>query len=148
MRYGITRAQWVKEKLIIFSKKELKGWEFLRYCMVSLGYNESKVTMFILCCVLLWLGLIVSISLKCQYNKHDAVSNHRLFDCLLNCLFRCRSKKTSKLHVTGLCEGNPPMTGGFPPQRASNAGKASIWWCHRILQNYHSGTGTITIMLC
>ena len=25
-----------------------------------------------------------------------------------------RSKKISKLCVTGLCEGNPPMTGGFP----------------------------------
>ena len=25
--------------------------------------------------------------------------------CLLNRLFRCRSKKTSKLHVTGLCMG-------------------------------------------
>ena len=23
-------------------------------------------------------------------------------------------KKTSKLRVTGLCEGNPPMTDGFP----------------------------------
>ena len=30
------------------------------------------------------------------------------------------SKKTSKLIITGLCEGNPPMTGGFPSQRASN----------------------------
>ena len=31
----------------------------------------------------------------------------------------CRSKKTSKIHVTGLCEGNPPVTGGFPSQRAT-----------------------------
>ena len=29
-------------------------------------------------------------------------------DCLLNRLFRCRSKKTSKLRVTGLCAGNSP----------------------------------------
>ena len=28
--------------------------------------------------------------------------------CLVNSLFRCRSKKTSKLHVTGLCAGNSP----------------------------------------
>ena len=40
---------------------------------------------------------------------------------LYNRLFRHRSKKTSKLRVTGLCEGNPPETGGFPSQRASNA---------------------------
>ena len=32
-------------------------------------------------------------------------------------LFRRRSKKTSKLHVTGLYEGNPPVTGGIPSQR-------------------------------
>ena len=35
-------------------------------------------------------------------------------------LFRRRSKKTWKLRVTGLCEGNPPVTGGFPSQRANN----------------------------
>ena len=32
---------------------------------------------------------------------------------------RRRSKKTSKLRVTGLCEGNSPGTGEFPVQRAS-----------------------------
>ena len=35
--------------------------------------------------------------------------------------FRRRSKKTPKLRVTALCERNPPMTGGFPSERASNA---------------------------
>ena len=30
-------------------------------------------------------------------------------------------KKTSKLHVTGLCEVNLPVTGEYPAQRASNA---------------------------
>ena len=39
---------------------------------------------------------------------------------LLNRLFRCRSKKTSKIRITGLCEGNPLVTGWFPSQRASN----------------------------
>ena len=37
-------------------------------------------------------------------------------------------KKTSKLRVTGLCEGNSPVTGEFPSQRASNAENVSIWW--------------------
>ena len=41
-----------------------------------------------------------------------------------------RSKKTSKLCVTGLCEGNSPVTGEFPTQRASNAENVSIWWRH------------------
>ena len=39
-----------------------------------------------------------------------------------------RSKKTSKFHVTGLPGGNPPLTGGFPSQRASNMENVSIWW--------------------
>ena len=39
---------------------------------------------------------------------------------LSNRLLRRRSKKTSKLRVTHLCEGNPPVTHGFPSQRASN----------------------------
>ena len=47
-----------------------------------------------------------------------------------NRLFRRRSKKTSKLRVTGPCEGNSPVTGEFPTQRASNAKNASIWWRH------------------
>ena len=33
---------------------------------------------------------------------------------LVNRLFRHRSKKISKHRVTGLCEGNPPVTGGSP----------------------------------
>ena len=33
-----------------------------------------------------------------------------------------------KLRVTGLCAGNPPVTGEFPAQKASNAENASIWW--------------------
>ena len=34
-------------------------------------------------------------------------------DCLLIGLFRRRSTKLSKFCVTGLCEGNPPVTGGL-----------------------------------
>ena len=41
-------------------------------------------------------------------------------DYLLNHLFRCRLKKASKLRYTGLCEGNSPVTGEFPVQKASN----------------------------
>ena len=43
-------------------------------------------------------------------------------------LFRHRSKKNSKLRVTGHCRGNSPVTGEFPAQRASNAENVSIWW--------------------
>ena len=43
-----------------------------------------------------------------RHNDHDGVSNHQPHGCLLNRLFKRRSKKTSKLHVTGLCAGNSP----------------------------------------
>ena len=55
---------------------------------------------------------------------------HLTHDCLLSRSFRRRSKKTSKLCVTGLCEGNSTVTGEFPSQRASNAENASIWVRH------------------
>ena len=45
---------------------------------------------------------------------------------------RHRSKKTSKLRVTGLCEVNSPVTSEFPTQRASNAENVSIWWHHHV----------------
>ena len=51
-------------------------------------------------------------------------------ECLLNQIFRRRSKKTSKLRVTGLCVGNSPETGEFPPQMASNTKNVSISWRH------------------
>ena len=71
------------------------------------------------------------------HNEHDGISNHQPHHCLLNRLFRRRSKKTSKLHVTGLCAGNSPKTSEFPAQRASNAEKVSIWWRHHDYLNQH-----------
>ena len=70
------------------------------------------------------------LSLHWRHDGGDCVSNHRPRDCLLNRLFRRRSKKTSKLRVIGLCEGNPPGTVEFPAQMASNAENVSIWWRH------------------
>ena len=43
-----------------------------------------------------------------RHNDHVGVSNHQPRGCLLNRLFMCKSKKTSKLRVTGLCAGNSP----------------------------------------
>ena len=61
------------------------------------------------------------ISLQWRHNGCDGVSNHQPHHCLLNSLFRRRSKKISKLRVTGLCEWNSSVTGEFAAQRASNA---------------------------
>ena len=65
-----------------------------------------------------------------RHNERDGVSNHQPCDYLLKRLLRRRSKKTSKLRVTGLCEGNSLVTGEFPAQRASNAENFSTWWRH------------------
>ena len=75
--------------------------------------NFARLSTLCKCCepyTLLW-----------RHNGGDGLSNHQLHDCLLNRSFRCRSKKTSKLRVTGLCAGNSPLTVEFPAQMASNA---------------------------
>ena len=77
-------------------------------------------------------GRCLDWSLQWRHNEPNSVSNHQPRDCLLNRLFRRRSKKTSKLRVTGLCVGNSPVTGEFPAQMASNAENASIWWRHHV----------------
>ena len=78
-------------------------------------------------------GHIVSAAvsaLQLRHKERDGVSNHQPHDCLLNRLFRRRSKKTSKLRVTGLCEGNALVICEFPAQKASNAENVSSWWRH------------------
>ena len=76
-----------------------------------------------------------------RHNGRGIVSNHQPHDCLLNRLFRRRSKKTSKLRVTGLYAGNSPGTGEFPAQMARNAENCSIWWRHH-------GTSVNVIFWC
>ena len=68
------------------------------------------------------------LSLQWRYTGRDGVSNQQPHHCLLNRLFRHRSKKTSKPRVTGLGAGNSPVTGEFPAQIASNAENVSFWW--------------------
>ena len=72
--------------------------------------------------------------LQWRQNERDGVSNHRRLDCLLNRLFRHRSKKTSKLRVTGLREGNSPVTSEFPEVTgeflAQKPVTRNIWWRH------------------
>ena len=77
--------------------------------------------------VVLLVCIIYPKTLQWRHNEHGGVSNHRRLDDLLNRLFRRRSKKTSKLRVTGLCLGNSPVTGEVPAQRASDAENVYIW---------------------
>ena len=77
----------------------------------------------------LYPGSTMTLILQWRHNDHFGVLNHRLLDCLLNRLFRRRSRKTSKFLDAGLW-GVPPVTGGFPLQRASYAENVFIWWRH------------------
>ena len=50
---------------------------------------------------------------------HDSVSNHQHHDCLLNRLFRRRSKKTSKLFISAL-----------EPRQNSSHFRRHLTWCY------------------
>ena len=88
----------------------------------------------------MWLLCTLRTPLRWRHNGRDSVSNRQPHDCLLNRLFRRRSKKTSKLRVTGLCAGNSPGTGEFPAQMASNVENVSIWW------RYHANIKRVAIL--
>ena len=89
-------------------------------------------------CPWLWtcLCLILKISLLWCHNGRSSVSNHQPHDCLLNRLFRRRSKRTPKLRVTGLCAGNSPGTSELPAQMASNTENVFIWWRHHDINSF------------
>ena len=94
--------------------KELALNMFIDHCSyMTCQVNEWKKNVwvwFYFYCIV-FITIIVG-----RHNRHDSVSNHQPYDCLLNRLFRHRSKKTSKPRVTGFCAGNSPGTGEFPAQ--------------------------------
>ena len=53
-------------------------------------------------------------TLQWRNNGREGVSNHQPHYCLLNRLYRRKSKKTSKLCGTGHCAGKSPVTGDSP----------------------------------
>ena len=77
---------------------------------VIMGTNFPQSLVFLLTwtsvAVLLvsYCGIQLAITLQRRHNECDGVSNQQLHDRLFNRLFRCRSKKISKLRGTGLCE--------------------------------------------
>ena len=53
----------------------------------------------------------------------------QITDVSIVCTLVCSgADQTSRLRVTGLCEGNSSVTGEFPAQRPSNAESVSIRW--------------------
>ena len=55
-----------------------------------------------------WAGMHTLLSVQCKlqwrHNEYDGASIHQPHDCLPDGLFRRRSRKASKLRLTGLCE--------------------------------------------
>ena len=123
----VISPQWMQDVIIMFLPREVVLTQYwcCYYVLGPLGswwwpcyiWRHNMETTSAL------LALCGGNPLQWCHNEHDGISNHWHLDCLLNRLFRHRSKKTSKLHVTGLCEGNPPVTDGFPSQRAQWCGK-------------------------
>ena len=93
-------------------------WEIFRNNMVLMGWLLKQKMEEIVCYRIDWalpkshhlwhLCFNVPNSLQWRHNDHDNVLNHQPRGCLLNRLFRRRSKKTSKLRITGLCVGTSP----------------------------------------
>ena len=74
--------------------------------------------------------------LQWRHNGRDGVSNHGRLDGLLKRLFRRRSKKSSKLRVSGLCEGNSPVTGQFPHRGPVGQKMFPFLWRHHISDHW------------
>ena len=125
--YRNTGPQWVKTVVSKFSAFNPNFQNSGAIGVNSLGIEVLERTK----------GCLLGICHSAHYNDiimNMMASHHQPHDCLLNRLFRRRSKKTSKLHVTGLCAGNSPGTSEFPTQMASNAENVSIWWRHHVSQ--------------
>ena len=121
----------------------------IRIFLCSYMWEQATVASITLVSVVVCWTANCSFVKRCDYtlcwrhNGRDGVSNDQPHDCLLNRLFRHRSKETAKLRVTGLCVGTSPVTGEFPAQIASNAEYVSIWWRHHEsnpAKNYIIGT--------
>ena len=64
------------------------------------------------------------------HNERYGVSIYQHLHCLLSRLFKRTSKKNNKAPRHWPFQGNPPVAGGFPSRRASNAENVFIWWRH------------------
>ena len=89
-------------------------------------------------------------SLQWRHNERVGISNHRRLYCLSKCLFRRRSKISSKLCITALRVGNSPVTREFPAQRPVTPkmfpfDEVIMWWpLQYIPRNMH----TVFALLC
>ena len=146
MAFQIT-ANWTVQKLVYQQQRKYQRYalrwigdaDFFTCCTIRIQIRQKNHRSFLVYYAIskwvpvLWMWSYL-ITLRWSHNGRDGVSNRQPYDCLLNRLFRHRSKKISKLRVTGLCVGNSPVTGEFPAQMASNAENVSISWSHHDAQ--------------
>ena len=88
-------------------------------------------------------GIYDGISLQWRHSGLNSVSKHQPHHYLPSRLLGRRTKKTSKLRVTGLCAGNSPVPGEFPAQMASYAENVSIWWRDHVLRFSWKSTSNV-----
>ena len=87
-------------------------------------------------------------ALQRRHNECDGISNHQRLDGLLNCLFRQRSKKSSKLHLTGLCEQSGTKPNLVAKILATNFG---VFFCniYNVFKKYvQCGSNNTVIKYC
>ena len=87
------------------------SWKIKReYILWHRLFDLPVIALWYCCCyVAFFPWFLFHFSLQWRHNERYGVSNHRCLEGLLDLLFRRRSKKTSKLRVTGRCEGNSPV---------------------------------------
>ena len=99
-------------------------WEFIIYLwpgrIMSFDYQKSIITM--------------------MSHGYQGIPNHRRLHSVFNLLFRRTSNKLSNPTLQALCDGSPPVTGGFSLQTASNVENpmsrhcVSWWhWCRALI---------------
>ena len=108
-------------------------------CSVDCKSNivcDTRETMFLLVSTWYLWGIL-------QHRQQVAILH-----CLLNCWFKRSSKKTSKLHVTGLRAWHSPVTSVFLAQKASNAENVSIFPLRASQHTIHPHSISTSIREC
>ena len=155
MKYSPISSKWTMLSVIITQyKKNISMCLFANHCrdqnvwdalaskLTTLWSNTS--TTIALMSHLNMLQIFIK-TLKWHHNECDSVSNPQRLECQLNRLFRRRYKKTSKLRVAGLCDGNSSVTGEFPAPRTSNEETVSIY---DVIMNWYHPVARRFLILC
>ena len=109
----------------------------------STAYWPQFIPDYWFCWIIIHVSPIKDIVISRIGNGHSA-THPKLSgpDCIQeeSCLLLCFIfPSPPKFRVAGLCEGNSPVTGEFPAQRASNAENVPIWWRHHGLHRFITG---------